>query len=180
MDINKKVAASLLVWLAGTALAFFWLFPKLSGSLIELKQSHAKQIAELNQLKDYAKGVERMQQDLATMRKGEVQPEEFFTSDIKLVNEIKHIESIALETNNAIIFNISGTADKAAAVKGASSALFEIPYTITLEGNQQTVQNFVSRLEKSYFVSPVNAVSYLVDNNGVLVARVVANFYIQK
>src|SRR4051812_10086969 len=120
MNINKKIALAIVAWIVITAACFMLIFPRVVNSLITLRQSYAKQIGELSELRDRAKALQRMQADIAKVKKEKVQPEDLFTSDLKLVNEIQHIEDAAKFTGNDLKLTISGTAEKAQPVPSAS------------------------------------------------------------
>lgn len=170
----------MIVWLVLTAAAFFYGFPKLSDALVRLQTSHQEQIDTRDKLVAQASALEKMKKDLQALQKESIQSSDFFTSDTKLVNEIKHIEGIAQNTGTTLTISISGSADKAAAATGTKSKLAVVPYTIGLEGGFQNTLNFMKYLENSYFISPVNGLSITADEAGNLSTKILTNFFIYK
>lgn len=179
MSINQKILSLLGVWVIVTGLSFSVIYPRVIKGISDLKLTFAAQIAELNELRDHAKSLQEMQASVIKLEEEEIQPDEFFTSDTELVQEIKHIESIATVTNNRLVLNISGTADKAAAYP-AKTALSQIPFTITLRGNFPDAVRFIQEFEQSYFLPPVNGLNITVGEEGVVTTTIVSAFIVQK
>lgn len=180
MSTIHKIYLTLIVWLVFTASVFLYGFPKLADGLIRLQASHQEQIDTRDKLIAQALALEKMKKDLQALQNESIQSSDFFTSDTKLVNEIKYIEGIAQSTSTDLTISISGSADKAAEAVGTKSKLAVVPYTIGLEGAFQNTLNFMKYLENSYFISPVNGLSITADEAGLLTTRILTNFYIYK
>lgn len=180
MSPIHKIYLTLLVWLALTVGAFFYGFPTLADGLVKLQTSHQAQIDTRDKLVAQAKALEKMKKDLEALKKESIQSQDFFTSDTKLVNEIKHIEGIAQNTKTALTISISGSADKAAAAPDTKSKLAIVPYTISLEGAFPDTINFLKYLENSYFISPVNGLSINSDGTDIVTTKILTNFFIYK
>ena len=179
MNMTKKIILHVALWLGVTGLCFGYIFPKAIAQIRDLQFAHAKQLVALNELRDYARSLQRMEQDLDKLSKEQVQPEQLFTSDLKLVREIQEIEKIAAQTNNdQMKLSLSGTAEKAPAYPGASG-LSQIPFTITLTGSFPDALRFIEGLENTYFVAPINAVSFTLVE-GKVNTTIISNFIIRK
>jgi hypothetical protein len=180
----NKILTALGVWAAITAGMLFFVLPKLGGVITHTQETKATQYAELEKLRQQTRVLQKMQEDLNNIKRQPVQPEDFFTRDVKLVHEIQHEEEIAAQTGNKIKLTISGTADKAQNIQSAS-ALFQVPYTITLQGRFDGLIKFLDLLENSYFISPVSGLNIRTntdesDPNANIVTTIYANFFIHK
>jgi hypothetical protein len=179
MSINQKIGIHVLVWVVLTAFAFMYLFPFAVKGITDLQIKYAKQIIALNELRDNAKSLQRMQQDINSMEKHEVQPEQFFTSDLQLVNEIKRVEAIAAASNLTLGLSLAGTTDKAANYPSASG-VSQVPLTMLLRGTFPDSIRFLKAFENSPFIAPVNGISFTKGEEGFVNMTVVSNFLIHK
>jgi hypothetical protein len=175
----KKIYILAGCWLVLTIAVFSFVAPRLSASMISLENSHEAQIKKLQDVTAQVDALQKIQDDLAKAAKQDVKPSDLFTSDIRLVNEIKSIEQFAAKSNVAESLTVTGTADKAQVVPGASG-LIMVPYTIVLKGTFPGAVNFMRYLENAYFMSPVNAYSMLYNEQGSITATILTNFYLYK
>jgi hypothetical protein len=180
MAPKNKIYISIAIWIALTAAVFGFIAPKLSSGIIALQSSHEKQLTEYNKLTDELQALKKAQEDFNKVEKQDVKPTDLFTSDLKLVNEIKMIEQMAAKTSLTPALTITGTADKAVSVKESVSGLSMVPYSINLKGSFLNVVSFLKYLENSTFISPVNALTVTHDDNGNVNANILTNFYIYK
>lgn len=179
MQPLSKIYIAAVVWLALSGAVFGLIFPKMARSLVDLQQSHQKQITELNSLQEQALGLQKMENDLSQADAQPVKLGSFFTADINLVREVQRLEDISQKTSMAESLTISGTADKAAAVQSASG-LYQVPYTLSLKGSFPSFVRYLQYLENSYFISPVNGLTINYAGKGQIDATVLANFLIHK
>ncbi len=175
----KKIYITAAIWAGLTGLVLGVVVPKQQKGLVTLQESNADQIDKLKDLREQVKTLQKIQEDLAKVEQQEVKPNDFFTGDTRLVNEIKTIELFALKSNLLETLTISGTADKATAVQSLSG-LAQIPYSISLQGSFPNVVKFIKYLENAYFISPVNALSVTYSEQGSVKATVLTNFYLYK
>lgn len=178
MTTKGHITTSIVVWVVATAVAFFFVFPKLANQLVVVQQSHQTQIDEDNRLRTQIQALNNMQTELDKLRKQPVQPSDLFTPDVQLVNEIQHIEDVGQATNNGLTISISGT------VKGlqqypSQSGLLQVPYNIGLKGSFPGTVAFLKYLENSYFVSPINGFSIGAVTGGVN-TNILTNFFINQ
>ncbi len=178
-NATNKLYAWIFGWLALSGLVLFWALPSFADNLTKLQYDHRTQIDELQKLEEQVRNVNQMQRDLNTLKDKQIQPEDFFTSDIRLVNEIQHIESAARVSGVSESLALSGTADKTQQVPSASN-LYAVPYVINLKGSYPSIVAFVEYLENSYFVAPVSAVSFGLGDKNVLGATIFGNFLIHR
>lgn len=179
MTPSRKIIFTVFIWALLTGAVFGFVLPKLSKGLIDLQASHEKQIAQLKDLQEQVQALKKIQEDLNKIDSQEVKPTDLFTSDIRLVNEIKKIESYAQKAGLAETLTVTGTADKAQAV-ASKSGLSQVPYTISLKGPFPGVVNFILYLENSSFISPVNAITVLYTEPNNVTASILTNFYIYR
>lgn len=178
----NKIFIGLFIWIVVTAGMLFIALPKLGGVITHSQETKAAQYAELEKLRQETRVLQKLQEDIDNIKRQPVQPEDFFTRDVKLVHEIQHEEEIAAQTGNKIKLTISGTADKAQNVQ-SSSVLFQVPYTITLQGRFDGLIKFLDLLENSYFISPVTGLNIQTsagEGDTNVTTTIFANFYIHK
>jgi|GEM_PF-2409468 len=180
MNVTKKIYGIIFTWLVITVAVFYFILPRLANSLIALQKSHQSQIAQYNDLQAQIQSLYAMQQDLDQLSKASVKPDDLFTSDVQLVNEIQHIESIAKSTGNDLKISITGTAKDAQPYRSYSK-LYAVPYTISLTGPFPATLAFLHYFENSYFVSPPTAIdisNQLALAQGQVKTTILANFFI--
>jgi hypothetical protein len=166
-------------WLVATGLIFGFAFPRLTNSLVDLRQSHEKQVTELHSLQAQALALEKMQSDLQQAENQEIKLSSFFTSDVTLVHEVQRIEEIANKTNMTETLTLTGSSDKAQVVQ-SQSGLLSVPYTLNLHGSFLNYLNFLKYFENSYFISPVNAMTINFDVPGSVNVTLQSNFLLRK
>ena len=181
MNPTKKIYSALFIWLLVTTASFYYVFPKFAAVLVNLQQDHQDQIAQYNSLQAQIQSLYAMQQDLDSLSKAAVKPDDLFTTDVQLVNEIQHIEDIAKISSNTLKVTISGTAKDAQAYPGFSK-LYKVPYSMTLVGSFSSTLQFLHYFENSFFVSPIDAIN--IDNQQALTAgqvktTIIAGFFIR-
>lgn len=187
MTLNNKILAHFAVWGVVAGLSLFFVFPKLADNLKDLQKDHADQIEQLNDLKNHAKGIELMQSDIDNIEKQSLHPDSLFTSDVELVNEIKHIEETAQVTAVELDpIGVSGSVTATDKTKSkeqtlvSKSDLVPIPFTVTLRGDFLSSLKFIEYFEHNYFLSPINALTFTVSENRPVETKILSNFYLLK
>ena len=188
MKSTTKIYIVVFIWLVLTGISFYFIFPKMSDSLLTLQKNHQDQIKEYNDLTAQIQSIHSMQQDLEDLANAPVKPTDLFTSDVQLVHEIQYIESISKTTNNDLKLTVTGSADDATAFAGAPG-LFQVPYSIILTGTFPNIVQFLHYFENSFFISPVNAIDITSNSAAAggtgttqssVKATILSNFLIRK
>ncbi len=179
MQSNRKIYIYIILNIIVFVVMFKFVLPKMANSLVALQNSHQAQISKLNQLNDQLKSLSKMNEDLSSLNELKVKPENFFTSDATLVNEIKSIEDAAVLTNTELDLAISGTADKAKSIPSLSN-LVQVPFTMALKGAYPNVVRFVKYMENRYFIAPISSINISADeeSEGTVIATFQSNFYL--
>ncbi len=184
MTVQGKINSYVLGLVAVSAFTFFYAFPRIADSLVNLQSAHKDQVAQLQSLSDQVKALEAMQRDLSDIAKMPVQPKDLFTpysADAKLVNEIQALENYSAQTNLVMHLNITGSAEKALPYPSASG-LVAVPYTLTLDGNFVSAVQFLQYFENSFFVSPISdiTISGAGDKAHSVHVTINAEFFLEK
>ena len=173
------------IWVVATAALFFFVMPRFSDNLTELQTSHQQQADTYNSLRAQAASLQKMQQDLDSLKNEKIQPSDFFSNDLQLVNEIKQLETNAINSNVVTTLTIPVSADKAATLKGSESGLFVVPYSLKVVGQFPDLLKFLEYQENSFFIAPVDGINLLAqlsekDKSSTINTELLGSFYIKK
>lgn len=180
MKPTSKIYIAVALWLVVTGAVFGFGLPKLFGGLTELQNSHQQQTDQYNQLRAQAASLETMKKDIDALKQQQVQPSDFFSTDLHLVNEIKQLETDASKSNVKTSIVIPGSADKAEVLKGSTAGLLVIPYTLKVTGDFPSLVTFLSYMQNNFFISPVTGINITADQDKSLNTSVFASFFIRK
>ncbi len=159
---------------------FSYLFKLMDNSNIALAKGTKEKYKEYQDLVAEQKNYEAGKQDIASLAKKAIQPEDFFSRDTSLVNEIKTLESTSKNFNLSLDLSVSGTADKAVKAPGAAGPIVAIPYTVSLDGQFDKTVNFMENLEHLNFITHIRSVNITAQENNGIKAVLSGNFYIKK
>lgn len=171
---------AIVVFVVACVVLFGFLFKIMDNSNSALASTTKQKYKEYQDLVAEQKSYEAGKQDIATLALKSVQPEDFFSRDTSLVNEIKTMESTSNNFNLNLNLSVSGTADKAIKATGVTGPIFAIPYTFTLDGKFDKIVNFMESLEHLNFITHMKSVILVAKENGVIQATLNGNFYIKK
>ncbi len=170
----------LLVWLLASAAMFLYFFKFLDEANQQTLNVMSDQMQNLAVLKSENENYKRAQSDLALLAQETYQPDNFFSHDITLVNEIKTLEDLSAQLNLKMqLAGVSGTINTAPKAT-TKTPMAVIPYSIALSGNLQQVVNFIESLEHLSFITNVTSVSIATGVSGQVNASLAANFYLLK
>jgi Tfp pilus assembly protein PilO len=108
------------------------------------------------------------------------QPDSFFSTDTKLVKEIKTLEELATASKIGLTLQVSGTAAAAAKVPATSGTVFSIPYTMTLSGSFAGITAFMAATERLPFITHIKAVTLAAEDENKVRAVLTTVFFIKK
>ncbi len=112
--------------------------------------------------------------------KEELKPEDFFSRDITLVEELKVLESLQETLGVKMSVNgVTGTA-KSAVKASAQSDIVSVPYSIAASGPYENIVRLVNTLENLPFVNSVSGISITVGEAGNVNLSLYASFYLRR
>lgn len=135
---------------------FFKILDSSNSVLIEKIATQKKELEELKIEKD---SFQKAKTDLENFALQPYQPENFFSNEINVVNELKTLEALGPKLNlNVTMSGLSGT------IGGASKAqvegdIVQLPYNFTIAGPYNKALQFVEILENLDFVIHNSSVS---------------------
>ena len=177
---KNKIYMAVFFWLVASGVMFGYLFDKFGSSnqtLIEEMSSLKKQEAMLQAEKQ---SFIEAQNDLSQIENAKLKPEQFFSQDITLVNEIRRLESIARDIGVEMeLTGISGTL-KNATKAGTKSEIYQIPYVISLKGPLSKAVAFMEYLENLEFITKTGQVNFSAAGKGEVNVTFNSFLYIKK
>jgi Tfp pilus assembly protein PilO len=177
---KNKIILVLLAWLILSASMFLYFFKLLDVQNQATLDSMAQERKDLASLQAQDQSYKQAQADLQELAGKPYQPEDFFTSDISLVNEIQTLENLAAKYN--LTMQISGIAGTIETLQSANTVtpIAMVPYGITLSGDFFQTVNFIESLEHLSFIANPTNISINGADNGNVSASMSANFYLKK
>ncbi len=179
LSYKYKIVVLVGVWLVASFILIFYVFGWIN-------QGSQKKIAEILELKKEQMELQAEQtsyqlakSDLELLEKKDIKPENFFSKDTSLVNELRTIEALAEKHNLVLTLSIAGTANTLGKAK-TSGELLLVPYSISLGGEYVDIVNFLKSMEKLSFITHLRTVSFGATGQGKASLTTSALFYIKK
>ena len=180
LTAKNKIVVIALAWLIASLLNFTYFFGILDASNQQSLKTIAKRKTDLASLQAQAESARQAQQDLLKLAQQPLQPENLFSRDITLVNEIKTLENLRDKFDLEMrLTDISGTINTAPKAK-TITPLAVISYGINLNGSLSRVVDFIETLEHLGFITDVTNVSIGAADRDTVTASLRANFYLRK
>ena len=177
---RHKIYIALTIWLGLTGMAFGYAFKLLDTSNRSLNSEISQEQRSLALLEAEQNSYKLAREDLEKLRGQPDQPENFFSQDITLVNEIRTLENITKLNNVTLsLSGLSGTTKNASSAKVRSN-LVRIPYSLGLSGNFADVINTLETIENLPFITELTNISVSSTGNGSVSAGSTAYFYLEK
>jgi hypothetical protein len=177
---KNKIILALAGWIITCAGMLMYGFDILQGGNQQLIFQIEESKKELAALQDEKDSFVQAQKDVEQMKSEKIQPEDFFSKDITLVNELKTLEglgdSLGVELS---VSGISGTAKTAGKAKTISD-IATVPYSIYANGPYRNIVDLVQTLENLPFVSTINAISLSVGDQGSVNLSLGASLYLRR
>jgi hypothetical protein len=176
---KNKIYLLCVAWVAGCVIMFLYVFKILDNSNQKLVDSFADQQQSLEVLQSQQESYKQANADLAKVQTEKYEPQDLFSQDITLVDELKTLETLSKKANvNMTLSGISGT------VKGAQrapteSGLFQIPYTILITGTLNDCVSFLQSLEHVKFVTTVPSLTLNSGTNNSVSINMTGFLYIR-
>lgn len=177
---KNKIYFAIFVWAVLAFACFGFVFKKLTASNIASLDRIAVLKKEQSELEAEKASFLQGKHDLEKLSLQAIQPESFFSRDITLVNEIRRLEQIARDLN--LVMNLSGVSGTLKSAKRAptKAEIYQIPFTINVQGSQANVVSFMEYLENLEFLTSVGTVAISSAAEGAINTTFTASFYLKK
>ena len=179
LSAKSKIYILCAVWVALVLLMFLYLFNILDASNQKIIASFSDQQYNLNLLQAQQASYKLAQDDLDKVTKEQYTPDQLFSKDVTLVNEVKTLEDLGTEENVQLtITGLSGTLSTLQQAP-SQSQVYQVPYNLMLQGTLDNCLAFMERLEHLQFITSVPTMSInSIDSNTVEI-NLNAYFYLR-
>ncbi len=157
----------------------FYGFPWLSSLQVSKLSAILDQKKTVVELRQERANIEQAQKDLNELKNKAHVPEDFFSKDITLVDDIRLLETRANDSGVDLTLTVSGTLNTAIKAKNASE-LFVVPFSVQLKGPFANVVSYMDFLEHFGTLFTVRNVSLIGATGDNVTANLVGNFYLRK
>jgi hypothetical protein len=180
LSAKNKIIVLVLIWLALSASMFMYFFNFFDVQNQQILDSMADDRKNLVVLQNENQSFKLVQADLQKLAGETYQPADFFTSDIRLVNEVSALESLGQKYG--VQMQLSGLSGTVSSQPPAPTVtpMVAITYSVSLNGPLKQVVEFIEDMENLNFVTSVNGLSISVAQDNTVNANLSANFYVQK
>lgn len=180
LSAQKKIYLVSAVWLAVVFLMFNLGFKFLDSSNKKTREKIQEQTKEEAVLINEKESYDSAKKDLDELKAKTVQPEEFFSKDITLVNEIKFLEELGSQYGVKLnLSGLSGTVKTAPKAKTQSDIVIA-PYGINVAGSFPNVLAFLEHMENLPFLTQLTGFSLSAAGGKDVVLNMSANFYLER
>lgn len=180
LSAKNKIVLLFLGWLIFSAVMFFYFFKLFDSKNQATVSSMAQQKKDLVVLKAQDASYKQAQADLQQLAGKTYQPENFFTRDTALVNELQTLEDLGPKYNVKMqIAGVSGTIGVLPKANTATS-LGLVPYSISLNGDFFQVMDFLENFEHLSFITNVTSISLNAADKSNVTLNLGASFYLRK
>ncbi len=174
-----KIATATATFFVGMLVLFAYVFPYLGDKHANQLAAMLDQKKTVVEMRQEQKNIELAKQDLQDLAKKEKAPEDFFSQDISLVNDLSQVESAARRFGLEFTFSVTGTAQTAAKAKTASD-LYSIPFTMQLRGKFSGAVSFLDWLEHFPNTFTAKSASLAAASGDSINVTLIGNFYLRK
>jgi hypothetical protein len=177
---KNKLVMLAIAWIVVSCSMFLYFFNFLDASNRQTVNAMQGQKKSLAALQGQQQSFELAKSDLDKLAAQPVQPDNFFSRDITLVNEIQTLEDWSQKLN--VNMQLSGLSGTIALEPNANTItpIAQVPYAISLKGSLSQVTDFFQVLENLSFVTNVVGVSVSAEDSNSVNASLSAEFYLRK
>lgn len=180
LSAKNKIIILAIIWLILSVVMFTFLFKIMDSKNQTALDDMAKDRQQLVLLQAENRSFKQAQVDLDKIAKQQIQPKDFFSTDITLVKEIQILEDLDGEFNTKVNFSgVSGIVTKGQSRAGTASPMFYVPYSIAVNGFLPDVLNLIEHFENLSFISKVTGFSMTSAGDGKVNANLGSGFYIE-
>ena len=180
LSSKNKIYIVVAAWLVLCAVMFMYVFGRFDNSNQSLVNDYATVHHSFAVLQAEAESYRLSQEDLAKAKTEPLQPNDLFTEDVTLVNELRTLEALKGTYNLDLSINGLGGTIKNAIKAKTKSDLYMVPYGMTATGNFQDVLHFLENLENLKFITNITTISLTGITGDQVTLNLNANFYLRK
>ena len=180
LSAKNKIIIIALAWLVLTALNFGYFFNIMDGKNRAILNALEQQKLARAILRSERESEKQAEKDLQELKAKPYQPENFFSRDITLVNEIETLDNLSKKLNVSMqLSGIAGTVNTEPKAKTLTD-LAAIRYSMTLNGSLPQAMNFIETMENLSFITNIETVSINAADKDSVIANLAPNFYLRK
>lgn len=180
LSAKNKIYVLVATWVVGIALLFLYGFPILDASNETLVNKHAEQQRSLATLQAEVESFKQAQSELDKVVKQKYSPEDLFSQDVSLVQELRTLEELGQKHSVTVsIGGLSGTLKSAQKAKTLSE-VFMVPYSLSISGPYENTIAFLEHIEHLRFITTVNSLSMSAISDNEVSLNLNAVFYLRR
>jgi len=180
LSAKYKIFVVLATWVVVGLILQLYVYKILDKSNVAMVGKIEQQNREMSVLDAERISFEKAQEDLDILAKKPLQPEELFSKDVTLVNEVKYLENLAnIIGVDIALSGLSGTVKSASKAK-TSGDLIVVPYSMNISGSFSKIVDFIETFENLPFITVLDGMSLTTLGEGEVSANLRANFYLKK
>ncbi|MCL5775148.1 MAG: hypothetical protein M1333_02960 [Patescibacteria group bacterium] len=178
---TTKIYVTLAVWAFLTVGMFVYGFKIVENSNTQAQAKLDTLNSELSALQAERDSFNKAKKDLDTLASKDMQPEDFYSKDTTLVNEIRFFEGLADRVGIKMqLSGPSGTSQTAPKAKSLSGEIILVPLNISVSGPFPKVLEFAQAMENLPFATQTNGFTLSTLSATEVSANFVGSFYLRK
>lgn len=180
MSAKNKIILLSIAWLVVAVIMNLFLFKIMNKKNQAALDDMATDRQNLVLLEKESESFKKAQNDLEKMAEQKIQPADFFSKDITLVNEIKVLEDLNNLFGTEVNFSgVSGVVNPGLAGAGTASGLVFVPYSVSLSGSLAGVIKQIETIENLKFITKINGLNLSSTAEGKVNATLSSGFYVK-
>lgn len=138
-----------------------------------------KKNLELLVLEREQQNFEQGKRDLASLKEQPYPPQDLFSKDTRVVNEIRELEALANRYSLDFSLQVAGSSATAPKAVGVSANLLQVPYSVTVTGGFNNILKYIEASEHTTFINQGYALTIAAVANGETRAVISSQFYLK-
>lgn len=134
---------------------------------------------ELMVLQREQQNFEQGKRDLADLFQRAYPPQDLFSKDTRVVDEIRELEELASRYSLDFSLQVAGSSSTAPKAAGVSANLLQVPYSVTVTGGFNNILKYIEASEHTTFINQGYAVNINAVSNGETRAVINSQFYLK-
>lgn len=179
MSYKKKISVLIALLAIITVALFAYGFGLTDSANNTLAANILESRKQLEELKSEQRNFQLGKQDLESLLSKPFKPENFFSTDVSLVNEIRTLESVAQAVDINLSLSVSGTVGNAPRAQTVTE-LKTIPFTMQITGSFDNAIKFLDTVEHLAFITNIQALNVTPATKGQVAMVMTGNFFVKK
>lgn len=134
---------------------------------------------ELLVLEREQQNFEQGKNDLTSLKEQPYPPEDLFSKDTRVVNEIRELEELASRYSLDFSLQVAGSSATAPKAVGVSADLLQVPYSVTVTGGFNNILKYIEASEHTTFINQGYALQLNAVADGETRAVINSQFYLK-